>query len=74
MRSVRPAGKDEGGVGSVSEAVYAIERESREGKKKAVAGEGCKVFSVVWDKQWGIVSGGEDKRVQINRGRDIIAS
>ena len=74
LRSVRPAGKDEGGVGSVSEAVYAIERESREGKKKTVAGEGCKVFSVVWDKQWGIVSGGEDKRVQINRGRDIIAS
>ncbi|KAJ9143800.1 Ribosome biogenesis protein YTM1 [Pleurostoma richardsiae] len=74
LRSVRPARADEGGVGGVSEPVYVIERESRAGKKRSVAGEGCKVFSVVWDKQWGIVSGGEDKRVQINRGRDIIAS
>lgn len=73
LRSVRPTSKDEG-AGSVSEAVYVIDRESREGKKRALAGEGCKVFGVAWDKSWGIVSGGEDKRVQINRGRDIIAS
>lgn len=75
LRSVRPATKGEDGAGGgVSEAVYVIERESRAGKKRPLAGEGCKVFSVVWDKTWGIVSGGEDKRVQINRGRDIIAS
>ncbi|KAL2129800.1 hypothetical protein VTI74DRAFT_7291 [Chaetomium olivicolor] len=73
LRSVRPATKDEGGMGSVSEPVYVIERESRQcSKKKPVAGEGCKVFSVVWDKL-GIFSGGEDKRVQINRGRDVVA-
>jgi hypothetical protein len=30
-------------------------------------GEGFKVFSVNWDKEVGIVSAGEDKRVQINR-------
>lgn len=75
LRSVRPAAKGEDGAGGgVSEAVYVIERESRGGKKRPLAGEGCKVFGVVWDKTWGIVSGGEDKRVQINRGRDIFAS
>lgn len=73
LRSVRPAIKSEDGPGGVSEAVYTIERESRSGKKRALAGEGCKVFSVVWDK-FGIVSGGEDKRVQINKGRDITTS
>lgn len=77
LRSVRPAAAGEDGAvngGGVSEAVYVIERESRGGKKRPLAGEGCKVFGVVWDRTWGIVSGGEDKRVQINRGRDIIAS
>jgi ribosome biogenesis protein YTM1 len=74
LRSVRPATKDEGGVGSVSEAVYVIDRESRRGKKRAVAGEGCKVFGVAWDKTLGIVSGGEDKKVQVNQGVDISAS
>lgn len=75
LRSSRPAAKGEDGAGGgVSEAVYVIERESRGGKKRPLAGEGCKVFGVVWDKTWGIVSGGEDKRVQINRGRDIIPS
>jgi ribosome biogenesis protein YTM1 len=74
LRSVRPATKDEGGIGGVSEPVYAIERESRTGKKKSVTGDGCKVFGVAWDKTLGIVSGGEDKRVQINQGRDIISS
>ncbi|KAF3770895.1 WD40 repeat-like protein [Cryphonectria parasitica EP155] len=76
LRSVRPATKNEDGAagGGVSEAVYVIERETKGGRKRPLAGEGCKVFSVVWDQTWGIVSGGEDKRVQINRGRDIIAS
>ncbi|EFX04238.1 microtubule associated protein [Grosmannia clavigera kw1407] len=58
---------------AVSEAVYVIDREGREGKARPLAGEGVKVFDLVWDKTWGIVSGGEDKRVQINRGRDIVA-
>jgi ribosome biogenesis protein len=74
LRSVRPATKDEGGMGSVSEPAYVIERESRQGssKKKAVAGEGCKVFGVVWDGL-GIFSGGEDKKVQVNSGRSVLA-
>lgn len=76
LRSVRAAtsGEDGAGGGGISEAVYVIDRESRGGKKRPLAGEGCKVFGVVWDRTWGVVSGGEDKRVQINRGRDIIAS
>ncbi|KAK3308134.1 WD40-repeat-containing domain protein [Chaetomium strumarium] len=73
LRSVRPATKDEGGLGSVSEPVYVVERESRQGKKRAVAGEGCKVFSVVWNKELGILSGGEDKKVQVNSGRNVLA-
>jgi ribosome biogenesis protein YTM1 len=72
LRSVRPATQEEGGLGSVSEPVYVIERESiRNKNKKAVAGEGCKVFGVVWDKL-GIFSGGEDKKMQVNSGRDVV--
>ncbi|KAL8288704.1 hypothetical protein RB597_000689 [Gaeumannomyces tritici] len=79
LRSVRPAtAKDaEAGLlagGSVGEPVYVIERESLAGKKRPVAGDGVKVFGVSWDRTWGIVSGGEDKRVQINKGSDIIAA
>ncbi|KAK2679716.1 WD40 repeat [Fusarium oxysporum f. sp. vasinfectum] len=46
-------------------------REWLKGKKLPVAGDGAKVLSVAWDQSWGIVSGGEDKKVQINRGRDL---
>lgn len=80
LRSVRPAAaRDVADAGllagaSVGEAVYIIERESLGGRKRPLAGDGVKVFGVVWDKTWGIVSGGEDKRVQINKGNDIIAA
>ncbi|KAL2162710.1 hypothetical protein VTH06DRAFT_6546 [Thermothelomyces fergusii] len=76
LRSVRPATRDEGGLGSVSEPVYVIERESvkrQAGRKKPVAGDGCKVFSVVWDAALGILSAGEDKRVQVNSGKHLVA-
>jgi ribosome biogenesis protein len=65
IRSVR----NEAGTEKVGEAVYVIERESvKNGEKKSgVSGDGFKVFSVDWDKEVGIVSGGEDKRVQINQ-------
>jgi len=49
----------------VGESVYVIERESAKGKR-VVAGEGVKVFSVCWDRDVGVVSGGEDKQMQIN--------
>ena len=69
LRSTRQGTKEEGG-GVVGDAVYVIEREWAKGKK-AVGGEGVKVFGVNWDVELGIVSAGEDKRVQINRGRGI---
>ena len=59
--------------GRVGESLYVFERESVKGEKKKVGGEGVKVFGVVWDKNVGIVSGGEDKRVQVNRGKGIVA-
>ncbi|KAI6838537.1 Ribosome biogenesis protein [Hortaea werneckii] len=52
----------------VGEAVYVIDRESAKGKPRSAVGEGVKVFGVQWDPEVGIVSGGEDKRVQINKG------
>ena len=71
IRSVRPgtlSGSEAGG--QVGESVYTITRSSL-GKgnedMRRVGGEGVKVFSVRWDADVGIVSGGEDKRVQINR-------
>ncbi|TQS37506.1 hypothetical protein Golomagni_02016 [Golovinomyces magnicellulatus] len=69
LRSSRQGTKDEGG-GKVGEAVYVIERETQKGKRP-VGGEGVKVFCVQWDKEFGMVSGGEDKRVQINHGRGV---
>ncbi|KAI1201073.1 WD40-repeat-containing domain protein [Nemania serpens] len=79
LRSVRAGTKAEGG-GSVSESVYVIERESLRGAARPprragdVPGRGAKVFGVAWDKTFGIVSGGEDKMVQINRGQDLFAA
>lgn len=68
VRSVRTA-QVAGGGGQVGESVYSIERESvAKGAKRVVGGEGVKVFGVCWDGEVGIVSCGEDKRVQVNRG------
>ncbi|KAI9700599.1 MAG: ribosome biogenesis protein ytm1 [Bogoriella megaspora] len=62
VRSVRTGqGQPEGG------SVFVVEREGEKGVKKPVA-ERPKVFGVVWDRDVGIVSGGEDRRVQIDRG------
>merc|ERR1712093_856048 len=70
LRSSRQGTKDEGG-GQVGEAVYVVERESQKNGKRPVGGDGIKVFGVAWDENVGIVSGGEDKMVQINRGRGV---
>ena len=58
--------------GRIGESMYTIERESVKGQGRKVAGEGVKVFGVCWDKDVGIVSGGEDKRVQINQGKGMM--
>ena len=46
--------------------------EKEKEKRSDVPGRGAKVFGVAWDAAWGIVSGGEDRQVQINRGRDLL--
>jgi ribosome biogenesis protein len=70
LRSTRQGTRDEGG-GTVGESVYVIERETRKGEKRPVGGEGIKVLGVVWDREVGIVSAGEDKRVQVNQGKGV---
>jgi ribosome biogenesis protein YTM1 len=73
---IRSTKNDKEGV--VGESVYSISRKSleEEGKvdSKRVGGEGVKVFSVCWDQTIGIVSAGEDKRIQINRGEGVLSS
>jgi WD40 repeat protein len=71
LRSVR---SEEGGslnlvgTGQVCESTFVLKRESLGGTtKKIVAGDGIKVFGVAWDADIGIVSGAEDKRVQVNQ-------
>lgn len=60
--------------GVVGQSIYSISRKSvPEGETKRVGGEGIKVFDVCWDKEAGIVSVGEDKVVQINRGEGVIS-
>ena len=50
----------------VGESVFVINRESGKG---GVAGDGVKVFGVQWNAEVGVVSAGEDKQVQINKGQ-----
>lgn len=75
VRSVSAGEKSDGdaGGGQICEPVYRVTRESVEGdSERRVGGDGVKVFGVVWDKDVGIVSAGEDKRVQINRGEEVV--
>ena len=64
--------------GLVGESVYSIPRkvleEEEKVEKRPVGGEGVKVFGVCWDKTVGIVSAGEDKSIQINRGEGVLPS
>lgn len=58
--------------GMMGESIYTITRESVKGEPRRIAGEGIKVFGVCWDQEVGIVSAGEDKRLQINRGKGVM--
>ena len=51
--------------------VHTIERESAKGQGYKTGGEGAKVFGVCWDRHVGIVSGSEDRKVQINEGTGL---
>lgn len=67
---VRSSRSDKDGV--VGESIYTIIRENAKGEPRRVGGEGVKVFGVCWDKEVGIVSAGEDKQLQINRGKGVV--
>jgi WD40 repeat protein len=64
LRNVTTGGQM--GEGQQGESVHTIHRQGHSGPAKS-HGDGVKVFSVRWDKEVGIVSAGEDKKVQINR-------
>ena len=68
---LRSTGKAETGEVVVENPVvlYRDGGNSEQNGKLPVAGEGVKIFDVHWDKDIGIVSCGEDKRVQINSHR-----
>ncbi|KAJ4380175.1 ribosome biogenesis protein ytm1 [Didymella sp. IMI 355093] len=68
LRNVTAGGQV--GEGMTGESVYTINRHGVSGPAKS-HGEGVKVFGVCWDKEVGIVSAGEDKKVQINRALDL---
>jgi WD40 repeat protein len=68
LRNVTTGGRV--GEGMTGESVYTINRQGQSGAAKS-HGEGMKVFDVQWDRDVGIVSAGEDKRVQINRALDL---
>jgi ribosome biogenesis protein len=70
VRSTKP-GQDVGG--EVGESVYTIKRKGQSEGLKRIAGEGVKVFGVCWDREVGIISGGEDKNVQVNRGEGVVS-
>jgi ribosome biogenesis protein YTM1 len=55
-----------GQSGKTCESVYVVRREGQAEGKRVVGGEGVKVFAVAWDARLGIVSAGEDRRVQVN--------
>lgn len=62
------------GAGSMHGSVLAAEEDKIQGSLyliKRESGEGGKVFCVDWHEEVGIVSGGEDRRVQINTGVEV---
>lgn len=60
------SGRNEASGEKVGQSVFVIERASQQGVKPA-QGDASRVFSVCWDAEVGIVSGGRDKMLQINR-------
>ena len=55
-------------VGERNGSTYKIPREGKGSRCDRIpGGEGVRLFSVKWDKHVGVISAGEDKRVQIDR-------
>ena len=56
-------GKD----GITAQSLYTIPRENLKGKPAPEVGSGAQVYGLSWDRELGILSGGQDKSIQINR-------
>ncbi|KAI9739604.1 MAG: ribosome biogenesis protein ytm1 [Cirrosporium novae-zelandiae] len=59
--------------GVISENIYTIPRQRQKEQKPKRDGDGVKVFDVYWDANIGIISAGEDKMVQINKGQEFLS-
>ncbi|KAF2237715.1 microtubule-associated protein-like protein ytm1 [Viridothelium virens] len=68
VRSVRAGrGSVEGGIGAVGEeSVFVVGRESEKGTGRVPPADRTKVFGVCWDRDVGILSAGNDNRVQVD--------
>ncbi|KAL8781824.1 MAG: hypothetical protein Q9194_000184 [Teloschistes cf. exilis] len=62
-----------GKEGQADQSMYSIGRESLGGEART-SGDGVKVFGIAWDSDVGLITAGEDKQVQINRGKGIAPS
>lgn len=60
-------GNDVGVAGNRIRQIYKIPRRGNPQSERVAGGEGVKVFGLCWDGEVGVVSGGEDGGVQINR-------
>lgn len=60
--------------GVVSQSVFTVQRESLHGKPTPVTGEGYKIFGLSWHLQFGLLSAGEDKAVQVNSSESMTAT
>jgi ribosome biogenesis protein len=57
----------QGQSGITGQSLYTIHRESLGGKAAPEVASGAQVFALCWDRDLGILSGGADKAIQINR-------
>lgn len=69
VRNARGVGSGEvsEGAGKVGQAAFRLPRRNNEKCDEVRGGEGVKVFDVVWNREVGIVSGSEDRTVQIDK-------
>lgn len=62
LRNTRQ-GKD----GVMSQSVYTLQRHSLQGKTAPPVGSACQVYSLCWSDELGLLSGGQDKAIDIHR-------
>ncbi|ETN38661.1 uncharacterized protein HMPREF1541_06698 [Cyphellophora europaea CBS 101466] len=57
----------QGQDGVHGQSLYTLQRESLGGKAAPEVASGAQIFALGWDRELGILSGGADKMIQINR-------